>query len=164
MKTQTILFSSLLLFISFFLIHSTASAAERQYRATPDGEGALTEQMIEDCILLKKTIDTNLPLVNDAKAQYEALVTEAEELAAFLDKIHQAKALDPSDSQELAAYNSKTALYNSKMVEQKKQLAIFKEKKAQYSQQINTFSSQCRGQAYYEDDYKRMVNKLGSEM
>jgi hypothetical protein len=164
MKTQTILFSSLLLFISFFLINSTASGAERQYRTTPDGEGALTEQMIENCILLKKDIDTNLPLVNEAKAEYETLGAEAAEIAAFLDKIQKAKVLDPSDSQELAAYNNKTKLYNAKLVEQKKQLAIFKEKKAQYSQQVNTFSSQCRGQAYYEDDYNRMVNKLGSEM
>ncbi len=165
MKKQKRTFSILLLIVSFFLVYSsTCYSAERRYRQTPDGEGALTEQMIEDCILLKKNIDTNLPLVTEAKQQYETLVTETNEIGSFLDEIKKSGGFDPSDSQELAAYNAKTEIYNSKLAEQKRQFAVFKEKNAQYNQQVTTFSSQCRGQAYYDDDYNKMVKKLGSGM
>ena len=75
--------------------------SERTYRKTAEGEGALTREMIENCIVLKQKIDDAHVATREVQDQYETLEENLKETGALLDDIKKQKNFDPSDSQEL---------------------------------------------------------------
>lgn len=141
-----------------------AEQTGRAYRATPDGTGALTQEMIENCISRKGELDQSIAELKSLEAQYAAAAKEAGALQAYFEALKAEKKFDPSDSKELAAYNDRIATYNAKVAEEKSLHDLMQAKKAVYDQQIATFDRACKGQPYYDDDYAAAVKKIGRGM
>ncbi|MCI5166674.1 MAG: hypothetical protein D3903_11405 [Candidatus Electrothrix sp. GM3_4] len=144
--------------------NSDISQSERTYRETTEGEGALTRDMIEDCIVLKKTIDDAYVTIKEIQSQHETLGENSKKTGALLDEIKKQKNFDPSDSQELVAYNAATDQYNTTLTERKKLAETIKERKEKYDQLTGQFDKECKGQPYYEDDYAATVKKTGNSL
>jgi DNA repair ATPase RecN len=144
--------------------NSDISQSERTYRKTAEGEGALTRKMIEDCIILKKTIDDSHVAIIEIQGQYETLGENSKEIGALLDEIKKQKNFDPGDRQELAAYNAKTEQYNTTLTERKKLVETIRERKEKYDQLTGKFDRECKAQPYYEDDYAAAVKKTGKSL
>lgn len=172
---RTTLFLTLLAainFISVLVIYDAESVAqgldantkdsERVYRTEVDGEGALSEQMIEDCIILKTDIDTSFAEIDKAKNEFDALNKEVTELGAYLKKNMNILLRGSSDDQDI--YNKKKDSYNSKLPELDNKLAAYKAMSEPYQQQVDKLNRECQGQQYYEDDYAKMVEKMGRGM
>jgi hypothetical protein len=138
--------------------------SERTYRSAPESEGALTPAMIESCIVLKGDIDKSQAEFVEIETQYKALGKEIEAQKGYLEALEGQKSFDPSDSQELAAYNERQKAYNAKLNERKKLHETMLAKKAVYDQQIDKLTKECKGQPYYEDDYAAAVKKMGHDM
>ena len=133
----------------------------RSYRSTPDGTGALTQEMIGNCITLKGEIDQKSSEITSLKAQDAAATKETGELRAYFAALEQEKKFDPSDSTELAAYNERVKTYNEKIAEEKRLHEEMQLKKTAYDQQMATFDRECKGQPYYDDDYAAAVKAKG---
>ncbi|MCI5212072.1 MAG: hypothetical protein D3910_25570 [Candidatus Electrothrix sp. ATG2] len=174
---RTLVLSTLL---SFFLSTHTAGAhteeaesqknilkavgkASRSYRRTPAGqEGALTEKMIEKCILLKQKIDTSGAEAKTIAAKLDSLKKEAEELRASLEK--NKETIDLTQPEAVAAYNQKINLYTAKTNEHEARRNEYNGKVVLYQKKASQFDKECKGQSYYEDDYQKLVKKLGYGM
>jgi DNA repair ATPase RecN len=138
--------------------------SERTYRKTAEGEGALTREMIENCIVLKQKIDDAYVEIIEIQSQHETLGEKSKEIGALLDDIKKQKNFNPSDSQELAAYNATTEQYNTTLKEKKKLAKTIRERKEKYDQLTGKFDRECKSQPYYEDDYAATVKKTGKTL
>ena len=137
--------------------------ASRSYRKTPtDQEGALTEEMIEKCILLKREIDTSGAEAKTIAEKLDSLKKEVEELKDYLEK--NKETVDRAKTEAVVAYNEKITLYKAKADEYEAQRKEYNGKVDPYQQKASQFNEECKGQAYYEDDYQKVVEKLGYGM
>ncbi|MCI5146274.1 MAG: hypothetical protein D3923_12275 [Candidatus Electrothrix sp. AR3] len=143
-------------------LDATVKKSEREYRKTADGEGALTKQMIEDCITFKIDIEAEYLTIADSKKQFDVLNTEVSELGAYLQK-NKAKA-SRSAAEDIAEYQEKTKRYNSKLAELNKQKEAYDTMSAPYREKNEKFKKECKGQPYYEDEYTAIVKKMGRGM
>ncbi|MCI5122701.1 MAG: hypothetical protein D3908_16250 [Candidatus Electrothrix sp. AUS4] len=160
--------------MSFFLIipglHAASAEAlnadtqksERNYRKTKNGEGALTQKMLEACIRLKADIDEEFEEINASKEAFDTLSGEVAELRGQLQKSEEQ--LDNKNEEAVSAYNDQVALYNQKVEELKKMEAAYNEKSGPYQEKAARLEKECSGQAYYEDDYEAAVKKTGKTL
>ncbi len=136
--------------------------ANRTYRSTPEGEGALTSEMIERCIRLNMEVDTSYAAIGKAKEEFDSLNKELTDLS---EKLKAAKEeVDRSGTVARKEYDSKVIYYNSRLPELDKQLEVYKKMVKTYQSKSDKFDRECNGQPYYEDDYAAMVKKLGRGM
>lgn len=143
-----------------------AEQGERTYRSTPDGEGSLTQEMIEQCITLDREISKSHAEFQKLEAQHTVVAKAADEIAAALKAFDAEKSWDQRDSKELTDfnYNGRIADYKAKLAEAKKLYDEMQAKKAVYDQQNATLERQCKDQPYYEDDNAAAVKKMGRSM
>ncbi|MCW5206764.1 hypothetical protein VU08_07525 [Desulfobulbus sp. F5] len=131
----------------------------RTYRAEPDGEGALTPEMIEQCIYLNMDVDASYSAIGKAKEQFDALnkkMTEAGEwLKAVKNQVVESNRAD---------YDAAVMKYNGSIPYLDKLLNRYKQIVSVYKQKSDKFDRECNGQPYYEDDYAAMVKKTGRGM
>ena len=136
--------------------------ANRTYRSTPTGTGALTPEMIEQCIRLNIAVDSSYAAIGKTKEKFDALNKEltdlGERLKAAKDEVYSGGAAARKD------YDSKVLYYNSRLPELDKQLKEYKNMVKTYQNKSDKFEQECNGQPYYEDDYAAMVKKLGRGM
>lgn len=167
---RTILLLTLLVSISLVGMGKAAASGqpmaavtktEREYRQTVDGEGALTEQMIEDCVVLKTEIESSYAEITQAKDKFDALNNEVTELGDYLKKNRD---MLRGDKEAQATYNKKQDFYNSQLPELNKQQEAYKEMSKPYQELVDKLNRECQGQQYYEDDYARIVEKMGRGM
>ena len=126
--------------------------AERTYRKTKTGDGALTPQMLEACIRLKAEIDEEYKKINASKQEFDLFSSEVKKIAAEL----------PAKTEvSLVEYNKQVNLYNSKLDELKKLETAYNEKSEPYRKKTAQFKKECNNQPYYEDDYAAAVEKTG---
>lgn len=134
--------------------------SKRTYRSTATGEGALTPEMIEQCIRLNMDVDSSYAAIGKAKEQFDALnrqlTEEGERLKAAKDTVN--------SSESRAEYDSKVSEYNRRLPELDEQLKRYKQLVKSYQEKSDKFDRECNGQPYYEDDYAAMVKKLGRGM
>ena len=126
---------------------------ERVYRTEPDGEGALTEQMIEDCILLKQDVETNYGSIDESRAKFEALNKEVSELGKSIQ--------ENKDKLDHFALNTRKDAYHAKLTELSELKSKYDAMSGPYKELVTKLNTECVGQKYYQDDYDRMVKKLG---
>lgn len=132
-----------------------AEQGERTYRSTPDGEGSLTQEMIEQCITLDREISKKYAEFQKLETQHTVAAKEADEIATELKA-----------SRERAEYNynGRLADYKVKLAEANKLYKEMQAKKVVYDQQNATLERQCKDQPYYEDDNAAAVKKMGKSM
>ncbi|MCI5141727.1 MAG: hypothetical protein D3909_08370 [Candidatus Electrothrix sp. ATG1] len=175
--SRTLVLSTLL---GFFLSTHTAEAhtektvpkknilkaigkTSRSYRKTPtDQDGALTEKMIEKCILLKHEIDTSGAEATTIAAKLNSLKKEIGELSNYLEKTKEK--IDKTKPEAVEAYNQKINLYTIKADEYEVRRKEYNGKVGPYQQRTSQFDKECKDQSYYEDDYQKVVQKLGYGM
>ncbi len=136
--------------------------ANRTYRSTPVGEGALTEQMIEACIRLNTEVESSYAAIGKAKEQFDALNKELTDMGEHLKAAKEE--VDRGGKEARAAYDAKVLNYNSRLPELDKQLDQYKKMVKVYQEKSDKFDRECNGQPYYEDDYAAMVKKMGRGM
>ncbi|MGR0482275.1 MAG: hypothetical protein ACTFAL_12980 [Candidatus Electronema sp. V4] len=136
--------------------------ANRTYRSTPEGEGALTEQMIESCIRLNTEVESSYAAIGKAKEQFDTLNKELTDLGEHLKAAKEE--VDRSGNEARAAYDAKVLNYNSRLPDLDKQLDLYKKMVKVYQEKSDKFDRECNGQPYYEDDYAAMVKKMGRGM
>ncbi|WP_417916567.1 hypothetical protein [Candidatus Electronema sp. JC] len=136
--------------------------ANRIYRSTPEGEGALTEQMIESCIRLNTEVESSYAAIGKAKEQFDALNKELTDMGEHLKSAKEE--VDRSGNAARAAYDAKVLKYNSRLPDLDKQLDQYKKMVKLYQEKSDKFDRECNGQPYYEDDYAAMVKKMGRGM
>lgn len=136
--------------------------SKRTYRSTPTGDGALTPEMIEQCIRLNMDVDSSYAAIGKAKEQFDTLnrelTEEGENLKAAKDQV------DSGGSAARAQYDTKVLAYNKRLPELDEQLKRYKQLVKGYQEKSDKFDRECNGQPYYEDDYAAMVKKLGRGM
>lgn len=134
--------------------------SKRTYRSTPTGDGALTPEMIEQCIRLNMDVDSSYAAIGKAKEQFDALnrelTEEGESLKAAKEKV--------GSSESRVQYDAKVLEYNQRLPELDKQLKRYKQLVKGYQEKSDKFDRECNGQPYYEDDYAAMVKKMGRGM
>lgn len=136
--------------------------ANRTYRSTPEGEGALTPEMIERCIRLNMEVDASYAAIGKAKEEFDTLNKELNDLS---EKLTTAKdEVDRSGTAARQDYDTKVQYYNARLPELDKQLEVYKTMVKTYQSKSDKFDRECNGQPYYEDDYADMVKKLGRGM
>lgn len=149
---------SVSLFSSGFVLAATQSD-EKQYRTSPNGEGALTPKMIRNCISMKKDLDQQ---ADEAAAMKQKLEEMGEELKQTEEQLlGEEKLLDPADRNAVTEHNGKVAVL-------KERLAEYQEKTQKYNAQIQPFTKLekkykrlCDDQLYYEDDYEQAKSEMG---
>lgn len=138
------------------------SKANRNYRSTPAGEGALTPKMIEACILLNKDVDSNYDAINREKQEFDNLNREltnlGERLKAAKDDVYS------GGNAARREYDEKVLYYNARLPDLEKKLKEYRKLVERYQRKSDKFDHECNGQPYYEDDYAEMVKKLGRGM
>jgi peptidoglycan hydrolase CwlO-like protein len=130
--------------------------SERKYRTTTTGEGALTREMLEACIMLKADIDKEYEKINTSKKAFDSLNEEVKKLAAEIPK--------NEDDVPLIEYNKQVAFYNSKLDELKKLEAAYNEKNGSYREKTAQLEKECNNQPYYQDDYTAAAEKTGKSL
>ncbi|WP_417911868.1 hypothetical protein [Candidatus Electronema sp. TJ] len=134
--------------------------SKRAYRTTPTGDGALTPEMIEQCIRLNMDVDSSYAAIGKAKEQFDALnrelTQEGENLKAAKDTVN--------SSEARTQYDAKVMEYNRRLPQLDQQLNRYKQLVKSYQEKSDKFDRECNGQPYYEDDYAAMVKKLGRGM
>ncbi|CAK8721123.1 MAG: hypothetical protein CDV28_14620 [Candidatus Electronema aureum] len=132
------------------------------YRVTPDGEGALTPEMIEECIYLNMDVDAKYSVIVKTKEQFDVLNKELTEIG---ERLKAAKnEVDRSGCTARSAYDAKVMNYNSRLPELDHLLDLYKQRVKAYQDKSDRFDRECNGQPYYEDDYAAMVKKVGRGM
>ena len=136
-------------------LDANTKKSERKYRATITGEGAMTQQMLETCIMLKAEIDE----------EYEKISASQKAFETFRDEVTQlGKAIPNKDDVPLAEYNKKVHYYNNKLNELKKLEKTYNEKVGPYRGKTAQLQKECNNQPYYPDDYASAVKKTGKEL
>ncbi len=172
---KMILFFPVLLVLSFLfnvdwaearskgkLLQTAGKAAKKTYRKSATGEGAMTEEMIEDCILLKREIENSSEDMGTSSA---SLDTQNKELEAQAEEIKKSKeSVDPSDENSVNEYNKKVKAYQQKVAAFESERKEHNAGVDQYQQKFKKFESECKGQSYYQDDYDKVVEKVGYGM
>ncbi len=160
-----------LLFISLSLAGTSQSAtpvapvAESEapqvkvYRQTPDGEGHLTEQMIETCILSKQGMDTEYGVINEMKPKLDLFSQEIAKLKKHIDG--DIDEMDFEDPLKEFSHEEKVKMHRAKIVEHNELLKEYNAKADVYKPKAEKFNKDCKDQPYYEDDYKKVVEKVG---
>ncbi|WP_417910978.1 hypothetical protein [Candidatus Electronema sp. PJ] len=141
---------------------ATDKKSNRTYRSTPDGEGALTAEMIEQCIRLNMDVDSSYAAIGKAKEQFDALNKELTEMGEHLKTAKEA--VDQGGKDARTSYDAKVLNYNSRLPSLDKQLDVYKQLVKTYQDKSDKFDRECNGQPYYEDDYAAMVKKMGRGM
>ncbi len=129
--------------------------SERKYRTTITGEGALTQQMIETCIMLKTEIDEEYEKINASKKVFEVLNNEVKKLGAEVPN---------KDNVSLIEYNKQVNFYNNKLNELKKLEAAYNKKSGPYLEKTTQLKKECNDQSHYQDDYAAAVKKTGKTL
>jgi chromosome segregation ATPase len=136
--------------------------SNRTYRTTPEGEGALTEQMIEQCIRLNMDVDSSYSAISKSKESFDALNKELTEMG---ERLKSAKDdVDRGGKEARVEYDAKVLQYNSRLPDLDKQLDVYKKMVKAYQEKSDKFDRECNSQPYYEDDYAAMVKKMGRGM
>ena len=65
-------------------LNADTKKSERKYRKTKNGEGALTQEMLEACIKLKAEIDEEYEKITCSKKEFDTLNNEISDLAVSL--------------------------------------------------------------------------------
>lgn len=141
---------------------ATDKKANRTYRTSPDGEGALTAEMIEQCIRLNMEVDSSYAAIGKTKEQFDSLNKELTEMGERLKTAKEE--VDQGGKEARTAYDAKVLNYNSRLPDLDKQLEIYKQMVKNYQDKSDKFDRECNGQPYYEDDYAAMVKKMGRGM
>jgi chromosome segregation ATPase len=141
---------------------ATDKKANRTYRTSPDGEGALTAQIIEQCIRLNMEVDSSYAAIGKTKEQFDTLNKELTEMGERLKTAKEE--VDQGGKEARTAYDAKVLTYNSRLPDLDKQLDIYKQMVKSYQDKSDKFDRECNGQPYYEDDYAAMVKKMGRGM
>lgn len=136
-----------------------AGKASRVYRKSTIGKGAMTGEMIENCIVLNRDINEKATELKKSKPMIEKVKKELDELAGLLRS--QKGSVDPRDAKAVAAYNEKVNLYQAKAKKYKSLQETFNGKIGIYKQKVSQFDKECKDQQYYKDDYEKAVEKLG---
>ncbi len=136
-----------------------SNASSKAYRKSTVGEGAMTEEMLKNCIFLKRDIDAGGTELKKSKPQVDSVKKKLEDLAAYLKS--NKDSIGHSDSKAIFTYNKNVSLYQSKATEYKSLQEEFNSKIDIYKQQRSKFDKECKDQKYYEDDYEKVVEKLG---
>ena len=136
--------------------------SERNYRKTKDGEGALTQEMLEECIVLKAEIDEEFEKISVSKEEFDTLNKEVTELETHLKK--NKEQLDNQDIKAVNEHNDKVTLYNQKLEELEKIKTAYNEKSGPYQTRSAQLEKECNGQPYYEDDYEAAVKATGKTL
>jgi len=144
--------------LSNFLM-AESNVSSKAYRKSTVGEGAMTEEMIKNCIILKRDIDAGGTELKKSKPQVDSIKKKLEALATYLESSEDS--IDHSDSKAVFTYNVNVKLYQSKATEYKSLQEEFNGKIDIYKQQTLKFDKECKDQKYYEDDYEKVVKKLG---
>ncbi|MCW5213623.1 hypothetical protein VU04_12045, partial [Desulfobulbus sp. TB] len=103
--------SPCLKFSSANALNADTKKSERKYRKTTTGNGALTQRMLEACILLKSDIDEEYEKIIASKKAFDALNSEINSLAGKIPH---------KDDVPLVEYNKQIRRYNMKLNELKK--------------------------------------------
>jgi chromosome segregation ATPase len=141
---------------------ATDKKANRTYRSTPEGEGALTAEMIEQCIRLNMDVDASYAGIGKAKEQFDSLNKELTEMGENLKTAK--NEVDQGGKEARVAYDAKVLNYNSRLPDLDKQLDVYKQMVKAYQDKSDKFDRECNSQPYYEDDYAAMVKKMGRGM
>lgn len=141
---------------------ATDKKANRTYRTSPEGEGALTAEMIEQCIRLNMDVDASYAAIGKAKEQFDSLNKELTEMGELLKAAKEE--VDRGGKEARVEYDAKVLTYNSRLPELDKQLDVYKQMVKTYQDKSDKFDRECNGQPYYEDDYAAMVKKMGRGM
>ncbi len=134
-------------------------SASRVYRRSADGHGALTRKMIEDCIVLKRDIETSGANLDKSRSQLISLKQELDQLAFYLKG--NKETIDHTNSDAVSVYNIKVALYKETAEKYTSLQKDFNSKVEAHRQNSLKFDQQCRDQKYYPDDYEKAVKNLG---
>ncbi|CAK8717991.1 hypothetical protein GKODMF_09580 [Candidatus Electrothrix gigas] len=136
-------------------LNANTKKSERKYRKTTTGNGALTQRMLEACILLKSDIDEEYEKILASKKAFDALNSEINSLAAKIPH---------KDDVSLIEYNKQIRRYNMKLNELKKMTVEYNKKSQPYQRKTAQMQRQCNDQPYYEDDYAAAVEKIGKTL
>jgi hypothetical protein len=137
-------------------LDANTKKSERKYRTTAEGQGALTQKMIEACITLKADIDQEYEKINTSKEAFEVLKKEVEKLAAEIPK--------NKDDVPITTYNKQVNFYNNKLSELKKIEETYNKNSGPYQEKTAQFKKQCNNQPYYQDDYTAAKKKTGKSL
>lgn len=176
----------------------------KTYRTDPTGEGALTEEMIENCIISKRDIDSKYSEINTFETQIDSMQSEIEEMKNQLsetkDKINRIRELEqegldtrnkflsPNDAEPeeltkeyktlldeyivllspfnqlqeiIDAYNEKFDLLSTKITESNDLLNQYNQLLTPFNRLQEKYRQECKDQPYYDDDYNRVLEKIG---
>lgn len=147
--------SPCLKFSSAKALNAETKKSERKYRKTTTGDGALTEQMLETCILLKSDINAEYEKIIAFKKEFDALNSEINSLAARIPN---------KDDVTLIEYNKQIRRYNKKLDKLKKMEKAYNQKSQPYHRKTAQLQRECNDQPYYEDDYAAAVEKTGKTL
>jgi len=148
-----------------FCLLATGSAlgakkpAEKEYRTTPTGTGALTPKMIRDCISMKKSLDDQADQVTVEKQQLDEM---AAEIIQDEDQLREEEqSLDQSDRDAVNEYNGKVAVMRERRIEYQAKLEVYNDEVKPYLNLEKKFRKLCDNQEYYQDDYEQAKNEMG---
>ncbi len=141
---------------------AAAKQIKREYRKERNGQGALTKEMITDCIRMKGDVDSSYAAIGTAKKEFDDLEKRIKDLGAYLKKIK--PEVDKGNKRMRAEYDRKVREYNSSLPGLDQQLEKHRQTISTYERKSNKFDRECNGQPYYEDDYAEVVKKMGRSL
>jgi len=132
----------------------------REYRDAANGAGALTQEMIEACVVLKIDLEKDASDLDKLREEVSTLNNEVKDLGAYL-KNNKGQFDENDTSAARQAYNKKTEEYNKKVRQLKEKTPQYQERLEPYKEKEKKFEQECNDQPYYEDDYKAVEEKMG---
>jgi len=144
------------------ILRAGSKASKRAYRKSAVGKGAMTEEMIENCIILIREIETAGSNIKKFRLRVDTRKKEIDDMGVAL-KNSKAK-INRSDANSVAAYNKKIKLYQTKVTALNSLREEYNNDVGQYQHQTKRFEKECKDQSYYQDDYDKVVKKLGYGM
>ncbi len=144
------------------ILRAGGKAASRIYRKSAVGEGALTQEMLESCIVLNHEIKTEKAKANKLKKQIDNLAQEIDGIKKYVDE--NKNKIDQTHSAAVDAFNAKINTYRSKHKEHGALVKKFNAFVDPYTKMKAKYTEECQDQSYYKDDYEKAVTKLGYGM
>ena len=144
------------------ILGAGGKALSRTYRKSAVGEGAMTQEMLENCIVLNREIKTEQSKAKELKSRIDKLAQEIAGIKKYVDE--NKDKIDQTDGAAVDAFNAKIDFYRTKHKEHGELVNKFNTVVDPYTAMREKFSKECEDQSYYEDDYENAKAKLGYGM
>lgn len=133
--------------------------AEKEYRTSTGGAGALTPAMIRNCISMKKSLDEQAAEAAAAKKLLDDMDAEIKQTEEQL--LEEEKSMDQSDNDAIARHNGRITALRERLAEYQAKTKEYNSKITPYLSLEKKYKKLCDNQDYYDDDYEQAKKEMG---